>query len=116
MNVESLLRIIFPVAARAVLSIIARTLTSNFSCSRSCFLPNVSVFCVFISIHFISSCQIECNEPKHLQRLESIRDILARKAATEAKGTTGKPLGIGAGRATRCLKAVQVLLDELARN
>lgn len=78
-----------------------------------------------------------CSEPKNAQRLESICDILARKAATESKGSgvrgvlspvkgraggggsafggVGVGAGGAAGRSARSLKAMQLLMQELAR-
>lgn len=54
---------------------------------------------------------------KHAPRLESLRDILARKAAVEAKSSAARSSVAGAGgtRSARSLKAIELLMDELAR-
>lgn len=59
--------------------------------------------------------QDECNSAKHAPRLETLRDILARKAAVEAKSSAARSGGAVGARTARSVKAIQVLLDELAR-
>ena len=65
--------------------------------------------------------QDECKSAKHAPRLETLRDILARKAAAEAKSSAARGggaggAGAGGSRSARSLKAIELLLDELARN
>ena len=59
--------------------------------------------------------QDECNESKYLQRLESLKKILTRKVAAEAKSEGMARARIGAGRSARSLKAVNLLLKELSK-
>lgn len=65
--------------------------------------------------------QDECKSAKHAPRLETLRDILARKAAAEAKSSAARGggaggAGAGGSRSARSLKAIELLLDELARD
>ncbi|CAN0413977.1 unnamed protein product, partial [Ascophyllum nodosum] len=70
---------------------------------RDIFLPTVRLVHQLAVAH--QPTKDECNEPKYLQRLESLEKILTRKVAAEAKIEGVARTSIGARRSTTSLKA-----------
>ncbi|CAM9888961.1 unnamed protein product [Discosporangium mesarthrocarpum] len=80
------------------------------------FQPTVRLLQQLVAAH--EPTKFACNVPKNLQRIETISDILRRKAASEAKSAASRRAAGGAGsefagRSAKSLKVTLSLLKEI---